>query len=59
MEVILLETEQMSVSDLFKGVAVMSGNDAVVALAESIAGTEEFVNMMNKRAKIRTNRYTI
>lgn len=50
---ILLETgEQMSVSDLFKGVAVMSGNDAVVALAESIAGTEEeFVNMMNKRAK--------
>lgn len=50
---ILLETgEQMSVSDLFKGVAVASGNDAVVALAEAIAGTEEeFVSMMNKRAK--------
>lgn len=50
---ILLETgEQMSVSDLFKGVAVASGNDAVVALAEAIAGTEdEFVNMMNQRAK--------
>lgn len=50
---ILLETgEQMSVSDLFKGVAVASGNDAVVALAEAVAGTEEeFVNMMNKRAK--------
>lgn len=49
---ILLETgEQMSVSDLFKGIAVASGNDAVVALAEKIAGTEEeFVNMMNKRA---------
>lgn len=50
---ILLETgEQMSVSDMFKGVAVASGNDAVVALAEAIAGTEEeFVNMMNQRAK--------
>ena len=49
---ILLETgEQMSVSDLFKGIAVASGNDAVVAMAERIAGTEqEFVNMMNKRA---------
>lgn len=50
---ILLETgEQMSVSDLFKGVAVASGNDAVVALAEAVAGTvEDFVEMMNKKAK--------
>ena len=50
---ILLETgEKMSVNDLFKGVAVASGNDAVVALAEYIAGTENaFVTMMNKRAK--------
>lgn len=50
---ILLETgEQMSVKDLFKGIAVASGNDAVVALAEAVAGTEEaFVEMMNKRAK--------
>lgn len=50
---ILLETnEKMSVSDLFKGVAIASGNDAIVALAEKIAGTEElFVNMMNARAK--------
>lgn len=49
---ILLETgEQMSVYDLFKGVAVASGNDASVALAEKIAGSEEiFVGMMNKRA---------
>lgn len=49
---ILLETgEEMSVSDLFKGIAVASGNDAVVALAEKIAGTEGmFVEMMNKRA---------
>lgn len=50
---ILLETgEKMSVSDLFKGVAVASGNDAVVALAEKIAGSEDaFVEMMNKKAK--------
>ncbi|MDD3392821.1 MAG: D-alanyl-D-alanine carboxypeptidase [Bacilli bacterium] len=50
---ILLETgEQMSVEDLFKGIAIASGNDAVVALAEKIAGTEElFVQMMNDRAK--------
>ena len=50
---ILLETgEQMTVHDLFKGVAVMSGNDAVVALAEAVAGSEdEFIAMMNKRAK--------
>lgn len=50
---ILLETgEQMTVEDLFKGVAVMSGNDAVVALAEAVAGNEEeFVKMMNEKAK--------
>lgn len=50
---ILLETgEKMSVKDLFKGIAVASGNDAVVALSEAIAGTEdEFVKRMNQRAK--------
>ena len=50
---ILLETgEKMSVRDLFKGVAIASGNDAVVALGEAIAGTEEgFVDMMNKKSK--------
>ena len=50
---ILLETgEKMSVEDLFKGVAIASGNDAVVALAEALAGTEEaFVNMMNDKAR--------
>lgn len=50
---ILLETgEEMKVEDLFKGVAVASGNDAAVALAEQIAGSVDmFVNMMNKRAK--------
>lgn len=49
---ILLETgEKMSVSDLFKGIAVASGNDAVVAMAEYIAGTTSgFVKMMNDKA---------
>ena len=49
---ILLETgEKMSVRDLFKGVAIASGNDAVVALAETVAGSvNNFVSMMNKRA---------
>lgn len=50
---ILLETgEQMKVEDMFKGIAVASGNDAVVALAEAIAGTtDEFVKMMNDKVK--------
>ena len=50
---ILLETgEQMSVDDLVKGISIASGNDAVVALAEAIAGTEEnFVKMMNDKLK--------
>ena len=50
---ILLETgEKMKVSDLFKGIAVASGNDAVVAMSEYIAGTEEaFVKMMNDKVK--------
>ena len=50
---ILLETgEKMSVKDLFKGVAIASGNDAVVALAEASYGSVDvFVNEMNKKAK--------
>lgn len=43
--------EQMSVEEMLKGVAMASGNDASVALAEKIGGTEEqFVAMMNERA---------
>src|SRR5690606_42016863 len=42
----------MSVDDLLKGVALASANDASVALAEFIAGSEErFVAMMNQKAK--------
>ncbi|MFC1455370.1 D-alanyl-D-alanine carboxypeptidase family protein [Microvirga arabica] len=38
--------------DLLRGLIVQSGNDAAIALAEGIAGTEEnFARMMNERAK--------
>ena len=44
--------EKMTVEDLLKGVAIASGNDAVVALAERVSGSEEqFVKRMNIRAK--------
>ncbi len=42
---------QVSVSDLLHGVIIQSGNDASVALAEHIAGSEDaFADMMNKTA---------
>ena len=50
-QVYLKEGEQMSVEELVKAVAVVSGNDAAVALAEHIAGSEEaFVARMNEKA---------
>jgi len=43
---------RVKVEDLIRGVIVQSGNDASVALAEGVAGTEEaFVDAMNKRAQ--------
>ncbi|OYW39253.1 MAG: serine-type D-Ala-D-Ala carboxypeptidase [Hydrogenophilales bacterium 12-61-10] len=43
---------QVSVSDLFHGIVIQSGNDASVALAEHIAGSEEaFASLMNTEAK--------
>lgn len=43
--------ETMTVEDLLKAIAVNSANDASVAMAEFISGTEEsFVELMNKRA---------
>lgn len=42
----------VKVEDLIRGVIVQSGNDASVALAEGVAGTEQaFVDAMNVRAK--------
>lgn len=49
-QVFLEAGETYSVHDLLKGVAIASGNDAVVALAEKIAGSQnDFVEMINKR----------
>ena len=50
--IFLDEGEALSVRDMLKGMAVASGNDACVAMAEHLAGSvEEFVALMNKRAK--------
>lgn len=51
-QILLEEGEKMKVEDLLKGVAIASGNDAVVALAETVAGSEaNFVKMMNEKVK--------
>ena len=49
----LLDTGEIrTVEELLKGVAIASGNDAAVALAEYLGGTEDaFVQMMNKRCE--------
>lgn len=50
---IYLETgEKITVRDLMKGISVASGNDATVAMAEYISGSEEnFVKRMNDKVK--------
>ncbi|WP_160033375.1 D-alanyl-D-alanine carboxypeptidase family protein [Paenibacillus sp. An7] len=51
-QIFLEAGEEMTVDDMLKGIAMASGNDASVAMAEKLAGTEAaFVEMMNKRAK--------
>jgi D-alanyl-D-alanine carboxypeptidase (penicillin-binding protein 5/6) len=51
-QIYLKEGEQMSVEDLLKSVIIASANDAALALAEHIAGSETaFVEMMNEKAK--------
>lgn len=51
-QVYLKEGEQMSVEDMIKSVVISSANDAAVALAEHICGSEEvFVKRMNDKAK--------
>ncbi|GAB4393818.1 MAG: D-alanyl-D-alanine carboxypeptidase family protein [Gammaproteobacteria bacterium] len=45
--------EQVKVEDLIHGVVIQSGNDACVALAEYVAGSEEaFASLMNQQAKL-------
>ena len=47
----IMPGDKVSVENLLKGIIIVSGNDACLALAQGIAGTEEeFVNMMNSMA---------
>ncbi|MGM7681410.1 D-alanyl-D-alanine carboxypeptidase family protein [Cytobacillus sp. Hm23] len=51
-QIFLSPGEEMTVQEMLKGIAIGSGNDASVAMAERIAGSEEaFVAMMNNKAK--------
>lgn len=51
-QIFLEENELIKVEDLIKGISMASANDAVVALAERIAGSETtFVYKMNQKAK--------
>ena len=47
----IMLNDKVTVEDLLKGIIIVSGNDACVALAEGIAGTEaNFAEMMNEKA---------
>ena len=51
-QIYLKEGEQMSVEDMIKSVVIASANDAAVALAEHVSGSEDaFVSDMNRRAR--------
>lgn len=51
-QIFLEPGEKMSVTEMLKGIAIASGNDATVAMTERIAGSEEsFVKKMNQKAK--------
>ncbi|RSK27711.1 D-alanyl-D-alanine carboxypeptidase [Bacillus sp. HMF5848] len=51
-QIFLEAGEEMTVDEMLRGIAIASGNDASVAMAEKIAGSEEaFVQKMNEKAK--------
>ncbi len=48
----IMLNDKVTIEDLLKGIIIVSGNDACVALAEGIAGTEEaFAEMMNEKSE--------
>ena len=48
----IMVNDEVSVENLLRGIIVASGNDACVAIAEGVAGTEEnFADMMNEKAE--------
>lgn len=51
-QVFLEEGEEMTVDEMLRAISISSANDASVAMAERIAGSEkQFVKMMNQKAK--------
>ena len=51
-QIFIEANSRVSVKDLIRGISIASANDAAVALAEKIGGTEaNFINMMNDKAK--------
>ncbi|WP_026563991.1 D-alanyl-D-alanine carboxypeptidase family protein [Bacillus sp. UNC41MFS5] len=51
-QIFLEPGEEMTTKEMLRGIAIGSGNDASVAMAERIAGSEEaFVDMMNNKVK--------
>ncbi|MBY0122522.1 D-alanyl-D-alanine carboxypeptidase family protein [Bacillus sp. S/N-304-OC-R1] len=51
-QIFLEPGEEMTTKQMLEGIAIASGNDASVAMAERLAGSEEeFVKLMNKKAK--------
>lgn len=52
-QIFLEPGEEMTVEEMLKGIALASGNDASVALAEKLGGSEQqFVAMMNEKAEL-------
>jgi len=48
----IMLNDQIKVEDLLKGIIIVSGNDACVALAEGLSGSEsDFVTLMNEKAE--------
>ena len=48
----IMLNDRITVEDLLKGIIIVSGNDACVALAEGLSGTEkDFVNLMNEKTR--------
>ena len=48
----IMLNDEVTVENLLKGIIIVSGNDACVALAEGLSGSEQdFVNLMNEKAE--------
>lgn len=59
-QIFLEPGEEMTTKEMLRGIAIGSGNDASVAMAEKIAGSKEaFVDMMNEKAKELGLKHTI